>query len=82
VPRAAQRRGKPLPAATFGTDTLQIEEKLAMNGTNGGPPKPKPQPESQAEPEDIDEERDEALEETFPASDPPATGGSTGPDDR
>jgi hypothetical protein len=26
-----------------------------------------------------DEERDEALEHTFPASDPPAIGGSTGP---
>jgi hypothetical protein len=28
-----------------------------------------------------DAERDEALEDTFPASDPPATGGSTGPED-
>ncbi|WP_428393289.1 hypothetical protein [Lichenicoccus sp.] len=29
-----------------------------------------------------EEERiDEGVEETFPASDPPATGGSTGPDD-
>ena len=28
-----------------------------------------------------DEDRDEALEDTFPASDPVATGGSTGPDD-
>jgi hypothetical protein len=28
-----------------------------------------------------DAERDEALEDTFPASDPPATGGSTGPGD-
>ncbi len=28
-----------------------------------------------------DEDRDEALEDTFPASDPPAVGGSTGPED-
>ena len=28
-----------------------------------------------------DEERDDALEDTFPASDPIAVGGSTGPDD-
>jgi hypothetical protein len=28
-----------------------------------------------------DEERDEALEETFPASDPVAIGGTTGPED-
>lgn len=28
-----------------------------------------------------DEDRDEALEDTFPASDPPAIGGSTGPGD-
>ncbi len=28
-----------------------------------------------------DEERDEALDETFPASDPVAIGGSTGPED-
>ncbi len=28
-----------------------------------------------------DEDRDEALEDTFPASDPVAIGGSTGPDD-
>ncbi len=28
-----------------------------------------------------DEDRDEALDETFPASDPIAIGGSTGPDD-
>ena len=27
-------------------------------------------------------DRDEALEDTFPASDPPSTGGSTGPDDK
>jgi len=29
-----------------------------------------------------DEDLDEALEDTFPASDPPAVGGTTGPDDR
>ncbi len=29
-----------------------------------------------------DEERDEALEDTFPASDPPAIGGVTGPGDK
>jgi hypothetical protein len=28
-----------------------------------------------------EEKVDEALEDTFPASDPPATGGSTGPND-
>ena len=28
-----------------------------------------------------DEERDDALEDTFPASDPVAVGGSTGPED-
>ncbi len=27
-------------------------------------------------------DRDRALENTFPASDPPATGGSTGPNDK
>jgi hypothetical protein len=33
-------------------------------------------------PEDERDERvDEGVEETFPASDPPAVGGSTGPDD-
>ena len=29
-----------------------------------------------------DAERDDVLEDTFPASDPPAIGGSTGPDDK
>lgn len=28
-----------------------------------------------------DDKVDEAVEETFPASDPPSTGGSTGPND-
>ena len=28
-----------------------------------------------------DADRDDALEDTFPASDPPAVGGSTGPED-
>ncbi len=28
-----------------------------------------------------DADRDKSLEDTFPASDPPATGGSTGPND-
>ncbi len=31
--------------------------------------------------ESVEQDRDEALEDTFPASDPPSTGGSTGPDD-
>ena len=32
---------------------------------------------------DVEEEEkvDDALEDTFPASDPPSTGGSTGPND-
>lgn len=30
---------------------------------------------------DSDTERDDALKDTFPASDPPATGGTTGPND-
>jgi len=30
---------------------------------------------------DGDDRIDEGVEETFPASDPPATGGSTGPND-
>jgi hypothetical protein len=28
-----------------------------------------------------DAQRDKSLEDTFPASDPPSTGGSTGPND-
>lgn len=32
--------------------------------------------------EDAQKNRDEALEETFPASDPPAIGGATGPNDK
>ncbi len=32
-------------------------------------------------PETEEDKRDEAIEETFPASDPPAVGGSTGPND-
>jgi hypothetical protein len=31
--------------------------------------------------DDEDERRDRAVEETFPASDPPQHGGSTGPND-
>ena len=31
--------------------------------------------------EEKEEDRDEALEDTFPASDPVAVGGSTGPED-
>lgn len=30
---------------------------------------------------ETDQDRDEALEDTFPASDPPSIGGSTGPED-
>ncbi len=33
-------------------------------------------------PQTVEHDRDEALDETFPASDPPATGGITGPDDK
>ncbi len=33
------------------------------------------------QPPDEDEKVDDAVEDTFPASDPPSTGGSTGPDD-
>ncbi len=33
------------------------------------------------QPPDHDEKVDDAVEDTFPASDPPSTGGSTGPDD-
>ncbi len=29
-----------------------------------------------------DADRDDVLEDTFPASDPPAVGGSTGPEDK
>ena len=36
-------------------------------------------------PDEVDQDRDdkidEGVEETFPASDPPAVGGSTGPND-
>ena len=32
-------------------------------------------------PETIEEKVDEAVEDTFPASDPPSIGGSTGPND-
>jgi hypothetical protein len=35
-----------------------------------------------SQPKETDQQRDEALDETFPASDPPSTGGSTGPGDR
>lgn len=31
---------------------------------------------------DVEQDRDDVLEDTFPASDPPATGGSTGPNDK
>ena len=34
-----------------------------------------------AMPAETEEQRDEALKESFPASDPPSTGGSTGPND-
>ena len=33
------------------------------------------------EPETTEEKVDEAVADTFPASDPPSTGGSTGPND-
>ena len=47
-----------------------------MSGTQtNGPPDDKRSDEA------IDVERDEALEDTFPASDPPALGGITGPED-
>ncbi|WP_422919760.1 hypothetical protein [Rhizosaccharibacter radicis] len=36
---------------------------------------------SNPEPATPEEKVDESVEETFPASDPPATGGSTGPND-
>lgn len=42
-------------------------------------PKEKPQPETEKDEisqEELDAELDEALEESFPASDPPAIGGS------
>ena len=32
-------------------------------------------------PKETDAQRDEALDESFPASDPPSIGGSTGPND-
>ncbi len=38
-------------------------------------------PEAGEEPETTEEKVDEAVEDTFPASDPPSIGGSTGPDD-
>jgi hypothetical protein len=51
-----------------------------MSGTErGGRPRP---PATEADrPARPEDELDEGLEETFPASDPPALGGPTGPDE-
>jgi hypothetical protein len=38
---------------------------------------PKPEPEEPAGNDDIEEQLDEALDESFPASDPPAVGKSS-----
>jgi len=38
---------------------------------------PKPEPEKRTPNDQLEEELDEALEESFPASDPPAVGQST-----
>ena len=54
-----------------------------MSGTREHMPNPDPDPDldldHEAQGEDAD--RDKTLEDSFPASDPPAVGGTTGPND-
>ena len=54
-----------------------------MSGTRENMPNPDPDPDldldNAAQGEEAD--RDKTLEDSFPASDPPAVGGSTGPSD-
>ena len=54
------------PSAAAILRTIEAQEH-AMSDTN--------------QPPDQDDKVDDAVEDTFPASDPPATCGSTGPDD-
>ena len=49
--------------------------KLEPTEMMDSPPR-KPESEETSDAEHLDEELDEALEESFPASDPPAVGGS------
>ncbi len=54
-----------------------------MSGTQEDLPNPDPDPDLELDNEakGEDPERDKTLEDTFPASDPPSVGGSTGPKD-
>ncbi|WP_139312531.1 hypothetical protein [Novacetimonas hansenii] len=68
-------------ARNSGTDALLRESALGkgnipMPDTKYDSEKPVPKPDSEK-----DHDRDEALEDSFPASDPPSKGETTGPDE-
>jgi len=54
-----------------------------MSGSSETRQNPDPDPDLELDDEALgeDEARDKTLEDSFPASDPPAVGGSTGPSD-
>ncbi|POF63339.1 hypothetical protein CFR73_10525 [Novacetimonas maltaceti] len=57
-------------------DSALWKGNISMANTGYDPEKPVPKPDSEK-----DHDRDEALEDSFPASDPPSKGETTGPDE-